>query len=104
MATLHVITADGQETPVNAPNGQTLMEALRESGFEDIQALCGGCCSCATCHVVVDPAFLDKMPPVSTDEDDLLDAVDRSAGSRLSCQIPVTDALDGMSVTIPPSL
>lgn len=104
MAALNIITVEGQKTTVQATNGQSLMEALREGGFEDIQALCGGCCSCATCHVVIDTAWLDRLPPVSSDEDDLLDAVDRAAGSRLSCQIPVTDALDGMTVTIAAAL
>ena len=78
------------------------METLRDAGFSEIEALCGGCCSCATCHVVIDASFLDRLPPVSSDEDDLLDAVDvRSAGSRLSCQIPISEALDGMIVSIP---
>ncbi|MCB8829502.1 2Fe-2S ferredoxin, partial [Escherichia coli] len=61
----------------------------------------GGCCSCATCHVHVDPAFADKLPPMGEDENDLLDSVDdRDATSRLSCQLPFGPALDGMRVTI----
>ncbi|HQQ07933.1 MAG TPA: 2Fe-2S iron-sulfur cluster-binding protein, partial [Novosphingobium sp.] len=64
-------------------------------------ALCGGCCSCATCHVHIDGAFADKVPAMSEDENDLLDSTDhRDANSRLSCQIPLTDALDGMRVTL----
>lgn len=103
MTALKVATLDGFVT-VQAPNGQSLMEALRDSGFEDIQALCGGCCSCATCHVVIDAGWTDRLPPVSSDESDLLDSIDgRSAGSRLSCQIPITDGLDGMVLTVPPT-
>ena len=64
---------------------------------------CGGCCSCATCHVYVDPAFADKLPAISADESDLLDSSDhRNATSRLSCQLPMTAALDGLKVTIAP--
>lgn len=79
------------------------MEALRDAGFDDILALCGGNCSCATCHIYVDPGRLDQLGPMSADEDDLLDSSDhRRPNSRLSCQIPITDALDGLAVTLPP--
>ena len=71
--------------------------------FDELLALCGGCCSCATCHVHVDPSFKDKLPPMSEDENDLLESSsERNETSRLSCQIPFTDALDGMKVTIAP--
>ncbi|MEO1168051.1 MAG: 2Fe-2S iron-sulfur cluster-binding protein [Pseudomonadota bacterium] len=64
-------------------------------------ALCGGCCSCATCHVHVDPEFASKLPEMDEDENDLLDSSDhRNEHSRLSCQIPFEDALDGLKVTI----
>lgn len=79
------------------------MEALRDSGFDDIQAICGGCCACATCHVYVDSAFLDRLPAPSGDERELLDtSTQRLSNSRLSCQIPVTAALDGLRLTIAP--
>jgi 2Fe-2S ferredoxin len=66
-------------------------------------ALCGGCCSCATCHVHVDPDFAALLPPMSEDENDLLDSSDhRNETSRLSCQIHLTAALDGLRVTIAP--
>jgi ferredoxin len=66
-------------------------------------ALCGGCCSCATCHIHIEPAFADRLPKMSEDENDLLDSTDhRNETSRLSCQVPVTDALDGLIVTIAP--
>ena len=101
MPKLVVVNRAGQESTVEAQNGLTVMEAIRDNGFDELLALCGGCCSCATCHVHVDPAFADKLPPMSGDEDDLLDSSDhREATSRLSCQIPMSAALDGMRVTI----
>ncbi len=101
MATLIVVTRDGTEKAVAADTGMTVMENIRDAGFDELLALCGGCCSCATCHVHVDPAFLDKLPPMGEDENDLLDSTsDRNETSRLSCQIPFTDALDGLKVTI----
>jgi len=91
----------GEETAVDVASGLTVMEAIRDNGFDELLALCGGCCSCATCHVHVDPAFADKLPAMSEDEDDLLESSDHRDGtSRLSCQIPFTDDLDGLKVTI----
>ena len=85
------------------PKGQTVMEAIRDNGFDELLALCGGCCSCATCHVHVDPAFADKLPAMSEDEDDLLESSDhRNETSRLSCQIEFTSDLDGLKVQIAP--
>lgn len=81
--------------------GRTLMEVIRDNGFDELLALCGGCCSCATCHVHIDPAYMDKIGTMSEDENDLLDSSDhRNEYSRLSCQVPVTDALEGLTVTI----
>ncbi len=101
MPTLIVTNRSGEETAVEVASGLTVMEAIRDNGFDELLALCGGCCSCATCHVHVDPAFKDKLPDMSEDEDDLLDSSDhRDDNSRLSCQIPFTDALDGLKVTI----
>ncbi|WP_126172042.1 2Fe-2S iron-sulfur cluster-binding protein [Altericroceibacterium xinjiangense] len=101
MPKLIVVTRDGTETAVEADAGLTVMEAIRDNGFDELLALCGGCCSCATCHVHVDPAFQDKLPAMSADEDDLLDSSDdRNETSRLSCQVPFTDDLDGLKVRI----
>ncbi len=101
MPKLTVITREGEESTVEAVAGLTVMEAIRDNGFDELLALCGGCCSCATCHVHVDPAFMPLMPPMSVDEDDLLDSsTDRDGFSRLSCQVPFTDALDGLKVRI----
>lgn len=101
MAKLIVVTRDGTEHTVEGKAGLSVMEIIRDAGFDELLALCGGCCSCATCHVHVDPAFADKIPPIGTDENDLLDSSDqRDATSRLSCQLPFTDALDGLKVKI----
>lgn len=101
MPTITVIDRSGVARDVEAEDGLTLMEVIRDNGFDELLALCGGCCSCATCHVHVDPAFADKMPAMGPDEDDLLESTDhRDANSRLSCQIPVTDAIAGLTVTI----
>ena len=101
MPQITVIDQSGSEKAIQAPEGRTLMEVIRDSGFDELLALCGGCCSCATCHVHVDPAFADKLPKMSEDENDLLDSSDhRTEYSRLSCQIPVTAALDGARITI----
>ena len=101
MPTLTIVNRAGEETTIDVATGLTVMEAIRDNGFDELLALCGGCCSCATCHVHVDPAFADKLPKMTVDEDDLLDSSDhRDATSRLSCQIPFTDDLDGLKVTI----
>lgn len=101
MPQITIVNHAGEASSVDAPLGRSLMEVIRENGFDELLALCGGCCSCATCHVHIDAGFMDKLPEMSEDENDLLDSSDnRNAFSRLSCQIPVTDALDGATVTI----
>ncbi|WP_017671894.1 2Fe-2S iron-sulfur cluster-binding protein [Blastomonas sp. AAP53] len=103
MPKLTVINRAGEESTIDADNGLSVMEAIRDNGFDELLALCGGCCSCATCHIHVDGEWTDKLPPISADEDDLLDSSDhRNATSRLSCQIQMTAALDGLKVTIAP--
>ncbi|HTU12081.1 MAG TPA: 2Fe-2S iron-sulfur cluster-binding protein [Allosphingosinicella sp.] len=103
MPEIVVTTREGIQRIVDARPGLSVMEILRDGGVEQILALCGGCCSCATCHVHVDPAFAALLPPMGADEDDLLDSSDhRTARSRLSCQIPFDDRLDGMAVAIAP--
>jgi 2Fe-2S ferredoxin len=103
MPKLIVTTREGETSEIDVADGLTVMEAIRDNGFDELLALCGGCCSCATCHVHVDPAFADKLPTMSEDEDDLLESTDhRVATSRLACQIPFTGDLDGLKVTIAP--
>ena len=101
MAKLIVTTRDGTEHEVEGQAGLSVMEIIRDAGFDELLALCGGCCSCATCHVHVDPAFAGKVEPMGEDENDLLESSNhRNDQSRLSCQIPFSDALDGLKVTI----
>jgi len=103
MPNLIVTTRDGEEREIAADAGLSLMEAIRDAGVDEMLALCGGCCSCATCHVKVDPAFVGLLPPISEDESDLLDSSEhRDEYSRLSCQIPLTTELDGLRVAIAP--
>lgn len=101
MPTIHVTGRDGEEKQVSVDNGISVMEAIRDNGFDELLALCGGCCSCATCHVHVDADWKAKLPEMSEDEDDLLESSDhRNEHSRLSCQIEVTGDLDGLKVRI----
>ena len=101
MPQITVVNQAGEESQIDATEGLSLMEVIRDGGFDELLALCGGCCSCATCHVHIDPEFADKLPDMTEDENDLLDSSDnRDANSRLSCQIPVTAALAGLKVTI----
>lgn len=101
MPKLVVTNREGETSDIEVEDGLTVMEAIRDNGFDELLALCGGCCSCATCHIYVDPAFADKLPKMSEDEDDLLESSDnRNETSRLSCQIPLTEELSGMRVTI----
>ncbi|KQM73873.1 MULTISPECIES: 2Fe-2S iron-sulfur cluster-binding protein [unclassified Sphingomonas] len=101
MPKLIVVTREGEEREIMGDAGLSVMEVIRDAGIDEILALCGGCCSCATCHVHVDPDFAAKLKPMSEDENDLLDSTsDRDEFSRLSCQIDMTDALDGLKVRI----
>jgi 2Fe-2S ferredoxin len=103
MPKLRITGRDGSQTLIDARSGWTLMENIRNAGFDELLALCGGCCSCATCHVHVDEEWLEALPPVSADEDDLLDSSNhRRPNSRLSCQIDMRPELDGLSVAIAP--
>ncbi|MBK6707159.1 MAG: 2Fe-2S iron-sulfur cluster binding domain-containing protein [Sphingomonadales bacterium] len=103
MPKITVISRNGEGRDVEAQNGLSLMEVIRDNGFDELLALCGGCCSCATCHVFVDGAYADKVPAMTEDENDLLDSTDsRNESSRLSCQIHMNDSLEGLTVTIAP--
>lgn len=103
MPKLVVVTREGDESVFEVEAGLSVMEVIRDNGIDELLALCGGCCSCATCHVFVDPAFSGLLPEMTDDENDLLDSSDhRDERSRLSCQLAMTDELDGMIVTIAP--
>ena len=97
------ILKDGSERRVEVPEGTSVMLGAIQNNVPGIEAECGGCCSCATCHVYVDPAFIDKVPPADLTENDLLSGVaaERKPNSRLSCQINMTANLDGLTVRIP---
>ena len=101
--TLIVTTREGETTLVEGVTGLSTMEVIRNAGIDEVLALCGGCCSCATCHVYADPSYAQYLPAMSEDEDDLLDSSEhRRPESRLSCQIPFGEQLDGFRVTIAP--
>jgi 2Fe-2S ferredoxin len=103
MARLTIVGRDGTEKTIEGRTGWSVMENIRDAGFDELLALCGGCCSCATCHVLVDPEWTARLKPVSADEDDLLDSSSHKVpNSRLSCQIDFGPELDGLRVTFAP--
>lgn len=103
MPTIHVTTRDGRQASVEAPAGQSLKDALKGAGVDEILALCGGFASCGTCHVHVAESWLDRLPGMKGDEDELLGYSDwRQANSRLACQIPFTEELDGIALAVAP--
>jgi ferredoxin, 2Fe-2S len=103
MPKINVTLRTGQTRELSFKPGHSLMETLRHNGVDEIEAICGGSCSCATCHVYVEPGFEASMPTIGDDENDLLDCSDhRRPTSRLSCQVPMTEALDGLKVEVAP--
>lgn len=102
MTKITFIHHDGKEQTVEGTPGMSVMETAVKNMVPGIDADCGGACACATCHVYVEPEWLDKTGVRSTMEEDMLDfAFDVRDNSRLSCQIKVTDALDGLRVKVP---
>jgi len=102
MALLRVVDRDGVEHEVDAKPGLKVMETLRELDY-GVAAICGGMCSCATCHVYVDPEWTSKLPEPMSDERELLTELSHHEhNSRLSCQIEFTNELAGLRVTIAP--
>ena len=92
MAKLIVVTRDGTEHEIEADTSLTVMENIRDAGFDELLALCGGCCSCATCHVYIEESGGDLSEP-SADEDDLLDSTGcRTSQSRLACQVRLAES------------
>lgn len=101
MPKLIVVTRDGADREIEAEAGISVMEAIRDAGFDELTAICGGCCSCATCHLHFDADVIDRLPPMSEDESELLGlSADRTSTSRLSCQVPFDESLDGIRVWI----
>lgn len=99
MIRIRVTNRAGQEDEVEAEDGHPLMEALRARG--DVEALCGGSCACATCHVHIDEAWCERVGEAGPDEMILLDySMEKRPTSRLSCQVNVTEALDGLKLSI----
>ena len=102
MPKITFIQNDGQEVSATAVPGMTVMEAAIKQQVQGIDADCGGACACATCHVYIEPEWREKVGARNAMETDMLDfAIDVRENSRLSCQIKVTDALDGLRVKVP---
>ena len=102
MITIHVTDRAGESRVIEAHPNDRLMEVLREFDW-GVAAICGGMCSCATCHVFVDDAWLDAFPQREMDEQELLEFLDHfQANSRLSCQLELGERHDGLSVTLAP--
>jgi len=104
-ASITYISNAGETRRIDVPVDDSVMEGAIKNGVEGIVAECGGACMCATCHVYVDPAWLDQLKPIEDDENAMLDstASERKPNSRLSCQIRVTKPLDGLIVRTPPT-
>jgi ferredoxin, 2Fe-2S len=103
MISITFVNANGEETVVQSNIGDTVMQTALANKIEGITAECNGAAACATCHAYFDEALLSAMPDMEEHEDDMLDfaASPREAGSRLSCQIRVTEALEGAHIKIP---
>ena len=103
MVAIHVTNRAGKSQTIQGKACATLMEELRDQNI-DVEAICGGCCSCATCHVFIDDAWAAKLPARSADEQELVEETEsyRPVHSRLSCQIKLSDALDGITLTVAP--
>ena len=101
MPNIQVTDLAGNVSTLNAKSGETLMEALRDNGYSDIEAVCGGVCSCSTCHVYIEGNWFDKTGERNEDESQLVTSTDSfQPNSRLSCQITVNDEMEGMAITI----
>ena len=103
MAKITYVEFSGKEHVVEVANGLTVMEVARDNGIPGIEADCGGACACSTCHVYVDEAWVDKLPKREAMEEDMLDFAYEPdpVRSRLTCQLKVSDALDGLRVQMP---
>ena len=104
MPTIHVIDRQGTAHRVEAREGARLMFVLRDDADLPVEGLCGGCMVCGTCHVFVDPVWVDRLPPASPEESDMLHSLSQfdPGRSRLSCQIASTAALEGLELRLAP--
>lgn len=104
MAHIYLTDTEGREATLDIIAGNSLMQTITDAGFDDLLAICGGMCSCATCHVYIDEDQLEQLSQMNEDEQELLSLSDhRRDNSRLSCQLRMSDALDGLRVTIAPA-
>jgi 2Fe-2S ferredoxin len=102
MARITFIQPDGTQKTVESNDGLTVMEAARDNGIVGILAECGGTCSCSTCHCYVDPEWYDRLPLMDDEESGLVEfAWEAKENSRLTCQLKITDALDGLILRVP---
>lgn len=102
MARIHVTDRMGETQVVEGRAGVSVMETLRELD-NGVEALCGGMCSCATCHSYIDPSWRDRLPPRSPEEEELLSELEYfRENSRLTCQLRFSEELDGLTLTIAP--
>ena len=102
MVKVTYIAHDGSETQVDVPVGTTLMEAAIQNGVDGIEAVCGGNCYCGTCRIYITDQWLEKLAPAQEEELAMIEASgEEDPNTRLACQIPVTEALDGIRVTTP---
>ena len=102
MGIIKVKDREGEVQELKAEIGSTIMEIIRDAGL-DIEAACGGCCACATCHVYITNDKINKLNSIEDDEESMLDqAFDVEKNSRLGCQIEYTDEMDGMEITLAP--
>ena len=102
MARITYVEFGGKAHVVDVADGLTVMEGARDNAIPGIEADCGGACACATCHVIVDAAWADRLPPQGVMEADMIEfAADVTPTSRLSCQLTITDAFDGLILHLP---
>ncbi|MCY4050288.1 MAG: 2Fe-2S iron-sulfur cluster-binding protein [Gammaproteobacteria bacterium] len=102
MPSIHYILYDGSEYILDALLGESVMIVAKNNNLQGILAECGGACSCATCHVHIDPFWVDRLPPKEVLEEEMLEFVeDADETSRLSCQLKITEDMDGLIVNVP---
>ena len=102
MNKIYVKDREGNTQELIADTGLTIMEIIRDAGL-DIEAACGGCCACATCHVYIDKQWIEKLPKIKEDEESMLDQTFHvTAESRLGCQIEFLDSFSGLKLTLAP--